>query len=100
MKRQNGANPLIQLIAVNLFGGSVLGAILATALVVFDIANLRTLILSSDAGITALILIFVCSASTFSTAAIAGAVMLLAASDDDNISGDAEPEVEFVPDRH
>lgn len=99
MKRQNGADPLIRLIAVNLFGGSALGAISATVLLVFDLANLRTLILSSDTALTALIMIFVCSASTFSTAAIAGAVMMLAANDDETISGNTEPVVDFVADQ-
>ncbi len=99
MKRQKRPDPLIGLIAVNLFGGSVVGAILATVLLVFDLADLRTLILSSDNAFTTLVMLFVCSALTFSTAAIAGGVMMLAASDDDTIFGNAEPAADLVADQ-
>ncbi|MGO9942954.1 MAG: hypothetical protein ACLPIC_09320 [Rhodoblastus sp.] len=96
----NRSDPLIKLIAANLFGGAVLGAILATVLLVFDMADLRTLALSGDTALTAIVMLFVCSASTFATAAIAGAIMMLAVSDNDEISGNAPMELGCGADRH
>lgn len=84
MAPQIDNNPLVKLIAVNLLGGSVLGALLAAVFLVFNLADLRTLIFSSDNATMALVMMFGASASTFATAAIAGAIMLLAVQDDDH----------------
>jgi hypothetical protein len=67
----------MRLCVVNLFGGLALGGGFATLCLILDLDNLRTLIFSSEDAVTAMILLFLGSASTFATAAIAGAVMSL-----------------------
>lgn len=80
----DGANLFFRLFVVNLLGGSAVGIGLAALLLMLDLGNLRTLILSSDIEAMALIMMLVGLALTFGTAAIAGAIMLLSSADDDS----------------
>jgi hypothetical protein len=81
--RNDGANIFLRLFVVNLLGGSAVGIGLAALLLMLDLGNLRTLILSSDVEAMALIMMLVGLALTFGTAAIAGAIMLLSSAADD-----------------
>ncbi len=85
--RRSDINHLFHLLAVNLIAGAALGAVLAALLLGFDIYDLRTLVLASDEEATALAMLFAGCASTFATAAVAGAIMLLASADEDGESG-------------
>jgi hypothetical protein len=80
--QNGGKNPLIQLLVVNLLGGSALGLALATLFLLLNLGQLRTLVLSSDQEAMALMMLFLGCASTFASAAIAGAIMLLPSHDD------------------
>lgn len=81
---QDGAKLFFRLFVVNLLGGSAVGIGLAALLLMLDLGNLRTLILTSDVEAMALIMMLVGLALTFGTAAIAGAIMLLSCADDDS----------------
>jgi hypothetical protein len=85
--RHGDINLLYQLLAVNLIAGSALGAVLAALFLAFDLDGLRTLVLASDQEATALAMLFIGCASTFATAAVAGAVMMLATADDNDAGG-------------
>lgn len=92
---QDGMNLFFRLFIVNLLGGSAVGIGLAALLLMLDLGNLRTLILSSDVEAMALIMMLVGLALTFGTAAIAGAIMLLSSADKD---GSGTPQL-LVPRR-
>jgi hypothetical protein len=74
-------NLIYHLFATNLLAGSAIGAVLAALFFFFDIAGLRTLIVSSDQEAVALTMLFGGCATTFATAAVAGAVMMLASTE-------------------
>ena len=77
--RRGDRNHLVRLFTINLIAGSAIGAAMAALFLALDLAGLRTLILSSDQTAMALTMLFGGCASTFATASVAGAVMMLAA---------------------